>query len=114
MGTALLLAVWLLAHIIAGETGAVCGLDAKLAVAYVAANRAAAGIAGGWAGWAEPSLLDLLVAEKYVKTVDPTGGALFLLSREDAARPDVRAWLAGRQRTAVFVCAGDLWLEAWR
>lgn len=111
---ALLLTTWLLAHVIAGETGTICGLDAKLAVANVAANRTAAGIEGGWAGWAEPTPLDLLVAEKFQKLVDPTRGALFLLSRQDVGRRDVAAWLVGRQRTAVFECAGGLALEAWR
>lgn len=106
--------LWLLAGLIAGETGTLCGPDAKLAVAHVAANRAAAGIEGGWYGWATPAADDLRIAADYRTHPDPTAGALFLLSASDLQLPAVQAFLRQRTRTARFECAGGTALEAWR
>jgi hypothetical protein len=72
------------------------------------------GITGGWYGWFEPSEIDIAVASMYTKTVDMTRGATFLLSREDVKRSEVQSMLVGYERTAVFMCAGGLALEAWR
>jgi hypothetical protein len=108
-----LISITVLAHIIAGEAG-ICNLDAKLAVAHVVANREAVGITGGWYGWSEPSEADIAVASMYTKTVDMTRGATFLLSMEDVQHSGVQSMLVGYERTAVFVCAGGLALEAWR
>jgi len=103
-----------MASIIAGETGDLCGLEAKIAVGWVIRNREVAGITGGWAGRATPTRLDVAVAETYHKLADPTHGALVLVSAQDMQRADVRRLVAGREQTARFDCAGGLALEAWR
>lgn len=68
----LLIGLLALAAIIAGETGNLCGLDAKIGLAWVAHNREAAGIVGGWTGHAQPTALDIAVAETYQRLADPT------------------------------------------
>lgn len=109
-----LLSIALLAGIIAGETGDLCELNAKIGVAWVAHNRAAAGIPGGWYGLAEPREVDRTVAELYHRLTDPTAGALFMVSGTDLEQREVATFLRGRQRTARFECAGDTYLEAWK
>ena len=100
---ALLLTTWLLAHVIAGETGTICGLEAKLAVAHVAQRNDV------WYGDAEPGALDLAAALWWSRWPDPTDGALFLLGPGDAER--LAAHLG--ERTGRWVCPGTF-VESWR
>ena len=101
----------LLAHIIASEAG-VCGMDGKLAVAHVYANRGGAVV--GWYGSAQPNSLDLYIALTWDEMPDPTHGARYLFGTTDRDQPAVQRLLKGRQQTTTFHCAGGLTLEAWR
>ena len=96
-----------LARVIAGETPG-CSIEAKLAVAHVAANRIEAGIVGGWFGDADPEPIDRVVALFWHKTPDPTDGALYLIGPGDI---DKMPWL--KQRTGRWECA-HTWVESWR
>ena len=107
----LLVRAFLLARVIAGESG-VCGVDGKLAVAHVWQNRS--GHEVGWYGSAQPSALDVEVALMFQAAADPTHGARYLLGTGDREKPAVQQMLEGRERTAVFRCAGGVTLEAWR
>jgi hypothetical protein len=104
-----MIGLYLLASLIAGEAGN-CGLEAKLAVVHVVANRQAAGITGGWYGWNVPTELDLAVAEFGPKLADPTNGAIFLFSDADLHDPAVKRIVTNRVLTQRFNCAeGELW-----
>ena len=105
-----------LARIIAGETPT-CGLAAKLAVANVYQNRLDAGIVGGWSGDADPTYLDMAVAELFRSIPDPTGGALYAIGHGDRDR--IRAlgygdWLDQLTVTARFECGGPYFVETLR
>jgi len=103
-----------LARIIAGEAGN-CPWVARLAVAYVAANRAERGIFGGWYGDAEPTPADIYLAGHFVEYPDPTAGAMLLFSLDDLRLPVVQRMLHGNfVETARFLCAGGTGLSAWR
>ena len=101
-----------LARIIAGEAPG-CAWEAKLAVAWVAANRVQAGIVQdwdeGWYGDRDPQAADLAVALLWQALPDPTGGALYLIGPGDKAR---MPWLAGLTRTKRWECPGTQ-LEAY-
>lgn len=103
--TALLLVS--LAWIIAGETPG-CPLPAKIAAVQVYQNRQAAGIEGGWFGWAEPGQDDVLAVRAARWWPDLVDGALFFIGPGDAGR---MPWLT--ERTGRWVCRGT-WVESWR
>lgn len=71
-----------LACIIAGEAGN-CDVRTQIATAHVAANRNAAGILGGWYGYAAPTETSRYIAQWYRLADDPTHGALMLVSDDD-------------------------------
>jgi len=96
-----------LARVIAGETPG-CPVEAKLAVAHVAANRIEVGIKGGWFGDADPQPIDTAVARLWDRFPDPTDGALYLIGPGDAVK---MPWL--RERTGRWDCSGT-WMESWR
>jgi len=113
----LLVALWLvsaaapmrndMARIVAGETPG-CSFHAKVAAVQVAANRAEAGITGGWFGDAEPGPLDLMAVTWAHRLPDVVGDALYFIGPGDAAR---MWWL--QERTGRWVCPGT-WVESWR
>lgn len=107
-----MIGIYLLASLIAGEAGT-CGLEGRLAVAKVVENRAAAGLHGGWYGWAAPTELDLVVAELAPRLADPTHGALFLFSDHDLFTDPVKKIVVGRTLTRRFPCANG-GLSAYR
>ncbi len=96
-----------LAFVVAGETPG-CPWPAKVALVQVYANRAAAGIEGGWFGWAEPDAVDVLAAQWGAALPDLVDGALFFIGPGDASR---MPWLS--ERTGRWVCDGT-WVESWR
>lgn len=102
-----------LARVIAGEAPG-CPLEAKLAVAWVAANRVQQGVVEewreGWYGNRDPDPVDLAVALIWPTLPDPTGGATFLVGPGDKAR---MPWLAGMTRANHWTCSGTH-LEAYR
>jgi hypothetical protein len=103
----LILTLAMLAWIVAGETPG-CPWLAKVAAVQVALNRLAAGITGGWFGWAEPAVLDVLAAQWGGALPDLVDGALYFIGPGDAER---MPWL--RERTGRWVCDGT-WVESWR
>jgi hypothetical protein len=96
-----------MARVVAGETPG-CSFEAKVAAVQVAANRAEAGIQGGWFGDAEPGPLDVLAVTWADRLPDVVGDALYFIGPGDAGR---MPWL--RERTGRWVCAGT-WVESWR
>lgn len=98
-----------LARVIAGETPG-CPVEAKLAVAHVAANRVEQGIVthplDGWFGNADPEPIDLIVALHWRSTPDPTGGAIWMLGPGDRL-----PWT--KERTGRWECPAT-WVEAYR
>lgn len=75
-----------LARVIAGETPG-CPVEAKLAVAHVAANRLEQGVVenllDGWFGDAEPTATDLAVALWWNSFPDPSDGAIWMIGPGD-------------------------------
>ncbi len=98
-----------LARVIAGETPG-CPVEAKLAVAHVAANRVDQGIVEhpleGWFGNADPEPSDLIVALRWSSMPDPTGGAIWMLGPGDHL-----PW--AKERTRRWECPAT-WVESWR
>ena len=97
-----------LARVIAGETPG-CSVEAKLAVAHVAANRVEQGIVehplDGWFGDADPEPIDFLVALYWHKLPDPTGGAIWMIGPGDNL-----PWK--KTRTGRWECPAT-WVESW-
>ena len=104
----MLVTIYLLARLIAGEAGT-CDIDAKLAIAHVHNNRAQANIIGGWYGDAEPTRIDLLIAKYWALYPDSTEGALFLFSNTDLTNRAVRDIIdvMKLQESARFICANS-------
>lgn len=110
--TAALIAVYLLARIISGEAGN-CDIRTQIAVAHVVANREAAGIADGWYGDAEPTDVSWYIARTWRAYVDPTAGAIMLVS--DADLPLVARYTATMRETYTSNrCANGQRLHAFR
>jgi len=106
------LGVWVLAHIISGEAGT-CGLEGRVLVAQVHANRLDAGIVGGWYGSAPPTPRDLAVAmwgrEWPANGRRPT----FLMSYQDLELERVQRLTHGLEEVARIDCARGTGLSAW-
>ena len=99
-----LLALLAAARIISGEAPG-CPVEAKIAVANVMQNRAAAGITGGWYGDREPAAADVAVAW-LAETGDlpnVAGDALYAIGPGDKAR---MPWLKDAAALRVFRCPG--------
>lgn len=96
-----------LARVIAGETPG-CPVEAKLAVAHVAANRIEAGIDGGWFGDGDPTPVDLALALYWDRFRDPTAGALWMIGPGD-----VLPWIDESNRTGRWECPAT-WVETYR
>jgi hypothetical protein len=98
-----------LARVIAGETPG-CSVEAKLAVAHVAANRVEQGIVehplDGWFGDADPKPIDLIVALHWRGTPDPTDGAVWMIGPGDNL-------LWKKTRTRRWECPAT-WVETYR
>lgn len=97
-----------LAWLIAGEAPA-CPVEAKVAVAQVAANRQAAGLLGGWFGWQRPAAVDVQVALSWWTWPDLAAGGLYAIGPGDAGK---MPWLT--ERLARWECAGGDFVEVWR
>lgn len=111
--TAALVAVCL-ACLIAGEAGG-CDTRSMIAVAHVAANREAAGIHGGWYGYAAPTPLQERIAREWTTFTDPTHGAIALWSTQDKESPAVQALAASMIETYTSAaCANGQRLHAFK
>ena len=98
------LALLAAARIISGEAPG-CPVEAKIAVANVMQNRAAAGITGGWYGDRQPAAADLAVAWLAEKDALPqlAGDALYAIGPGDKAR---MPWLKDAEALRSFQCPG--------
>lgn len=83
-------------EVIAGEA-LVCGVQAMLAVAWVYSRN---DIMYGWLD--DPPYTARWIAENWHKLPDPTGGAIFLFSRQDLEQDAVQDLIRGRDLKAYF------------
>lgn len=103
-----ILSIIILASIISGETGEICPIEAKIAIARIhSQNKVFYGYNANFSG------IDLLISANWEKAEDTSRGAKFIFSDDDLKQKRVQELVKDKKLKAKFQCKNGLNLYAY-